>query len=97
VLNGQLAAQPERADRRGQTDEVETAGRGTSGATSASVFSALRKVWRSLDGHLRLGMQFPAMSPRHPVCLEPDLLSAAADEAGSASPPGVWEAHVGGC
>jgi len=35
VLTWQLAAQPERADRRGQTDEVETAGRSTSGATSA--------------------------------------------------------------
>jgi len=33
-VNGQLAAQPERADRRGQTDMVETAAeRGTSGAT----------------------------------------------------------------
>ena len=32
-MNGQLAAQPERADRRGQTDMVETAERGTSGAT----------------------------------------------------------------
>ena len=35
MLTWQLAAQPERADRRGQTDEVETAGRSTSGATSA--------------------------------------------------------------
>jgi hypothetical protein len=95
-VNRRLSAQPERVDRRGQTDKAETAGRGTSGATSAPVFSALRKVWRSLDSHLRLGMQFPLMSPRHPVsrAIEQDLSSAAAGDAGSASPPGCVEAHV---
>src|SRR5437899_12281835 len=38
------------------------------------------------------------MSPRQPVCraIEPDLLSVAADEAGSAA-AGRVEAHVGSC